>query len=158
LVSCAIAAPAMGQLAPQAPLADSKRAELSGLALEYFEFGTASGLPVVFLQDFHDYFRAEEAPLWRRFLSRFGDTHRVLAPVRRGYGAADDSHWGFDVATQGDDIVRFLDALGIRQAVLVGRVPATQEMVWLAEHHPQRLAGLVFIERPPVFDTRDPEV
>jgi pimeloyl-ACP methyl ester carboxylesterase len=113
---------------------------------------------VVFLQDFHDYFRAEEAPYWRRFLNRFGDRYRVLAPMRRGYGASDDSHWGFDVATQADDIVRFLDALGIQKAVLVGRVPATQEMTWLAEHHPERLAGLVFIERPMLLDVRDAEV
>lgn len=153
-----LAVPATGQIAPQPPLADSKRAELGALALEYFEFGIPSGPPVVFLQDFHDYFRAEEAAMWRRFLNRFGDRYRVLAPMRRGYGASDDSHWGFDVATQGDDIIRFLDALGIQKAVLVGRVPATQEMTWLAEHHPERLAGLVFNERPMLLDLRDPEV
>jgi len=154
----AIAGPVSAQLAPQAPLADSKQADLGGLAIEYFEFGTPSGPPVIFLQDFHDYFRAEESPMWRRFLNRFGDQYRVLAPVRRGYGASDDFHWGFDVATQGDDVIRFLDALGIQKAVLVGRVPATQEMTWLAEHHPERLAGLVFIERPMVMDTRDRDV
>jgi len=154
----AMAAPLAGQLAPQPPLADSKRAELGALAIEYFEFGTPRGAPVIFLQDFHDYFRAEEAPMWRRFLNRFGDRYRVLAPVRRGYGASDDTRWGFDVATQADDILRFLDALGIQKAVLVGRVPATQEMTWLAEHHPERLAGLVFIERPMLLDVRDSEV
>jgi len=159
LLACfALTAPATAQLAPQPPLADSKRAELGVLALEYFEFGTPSGPPVVFLQDFHDYFRAEEAPMRRRFLNRFGDQYRVLAPMRRGYGASDDTHWGFDVATQGDDIIRFLDALGIQRAVLVGRVPATQDMMWLAEHHAERLAGLVFIERPMLLDLRDPEV
>ena len=154
----AMAAPAGAQLAPQPPLEDSKRADLGGLAVEYFEFGTPSGPPVIFLQDFHDYFRADEAPQWRRFLDRFGDRYRVLAPMRRGYGASDDTHWGFDVATQADDIVRFMDALGISTAVLVGRVPATQEMTWLAEHHPERLAGLVFVERPMTIDVRDAEV
>lgn len=59
LLACfAVTTPATAQLAPQPPLADSKRAELGVLALEYFEFGTPSGPPVVFLQDFHDYFRA----------------------------------------------------------------------------------------------------
>jgi pimeloyl-ACP methyl ester carboxylesterase len=151
--------PAAAQLAPQAPLSDSRRADLGGLVVEYFEFGTPSGPPVIFLQDFHDYFRLEEAPGWREYLARFGDRYRVLAPVRRGYGASDELHWGFDVPTLGEDILRFLDATGIRQAVFVGRVPATQEMTWLAEHHPDRLAGLVYIERPAVFeDMRDPEV
>ncbi len=159
IISCLVmAVPAAAQIAPQRALGDSKRADLGALAVEYFEFGTPLGPPVVFLQDFHDYFRASEAPQWRRFLSRFGDRYRVLAPVRRGFGASDDTHWGFDVATQGDDIIRFLDALGISKAVLVGRVPATQEMTWLAEHHPDRLAGLVFIERPMLIDVRDAEI
>lgn len=155
----ALASPANAQLAPQPKLPDSRFADLGGLTLEYFEFGTRAGPPIVFLQDFHDYFRLEEAPGWREYLARFGDRYRVLAPVRRGFGASDDPHWGFDVPTQGEDLLRFLDALGIGKAALVGRVPATQEMAWLAEHHPERLAGLVFVERPLLFtDLRDPEL
>ena len=147
------------QLAPQAPLPDSKSADLGHLKLEYFEFGNTGGPPVVFLQDFHDYFRLEEAARWRKHLARFGDEYRVLAPTRRGYGASDDPRWGFDVPTLGEDIVRFLDAMDIRKAVLVGRIPATQEMAWIAEHHPDRLAGLVFIDQPLVFnDMRDADV
>jgi len=149
----------VAQIAPQKPLPDSKFAETGEVRLEYFEFGVPAGSVVVFLQDFHDYFRLEEAPMQRRHLQRFGDRYRVLAPVRRGWGASQDTGWGYDVATQGEDIIRFLNALGIRKAVLVGRVPATQEMAWLAEHHPDRLAGLVFLGNPHVFsDLTDPEV
>lgn len=155
----AAAAPISAQIAPQPPLPDSRFADLGGLRLEYFEFGTPSGPSMVYLQDFHDYFRLEEADDHRAYLQRFGDRYRVIAPVRRGFGASDDPHWGFDVATQGQDIIRLLNALNIRQAVLVGRVPATQEMTYLAEHHPERLAGLAYLDAPMVMnDMRDPEI
>jgi pimeloyl-ACP methyl ester carboxylesterase len=63
--------------------------------------------------------------------------------ARRGYGQSDDVGWGYDVATQAEDILGFMDALRIERAVLVGRHPTTQDMTWIAEHHPERLAGLV---------------
>lgn len=152
-------AAAAAQIAPQKPLPDSKFADARGVRLEYVEYGVPSGPAVVFLQDFHDYFRLEEGPAHRRYLQRFGDTYRVIAPVRRGWGASQDTGWGYDVATQAEDVIGLLDALGIRKAVFVGRVPANQEMIWLAEHHPARVAGLVFFGNPHIFsDLTDPEV
>ena len=158
---CLLAAtsPVSAQIAPQPPLPDSRFADLGDLRLEYFEFGTPSGPPIVYPQDFHDYFRLEEAEDHRAYLQRFGDQYRVIAPVRRGYGASDDPHWGFDVATLGQDVIRLMNTLGIQKAVLVGRIPATQEMTYLAEHHPDRIAGLAFIDYPMVMnDMRDPEI
>lgn len=128
------------------PPYQSKIMELAdGLRLQYHDFG-GSGLAVLFVQDFHDYFGDALDPDWPPFLARFADDFRVLAPVRRGWGASDDTGWGYDVATQSEDLLAFMDALGIERAVLVGRVPADQDMTWIAEHHPERLAGLIYLQ------------
>lgn len=73
--------------------------------------------------------------------------------MKRGYGESDDPGWGYDVATQSEDLLGLMDALGIHRAVLVGRVPATQDLTWIAEHHPERVAGLVYLGNPVVFQS-----
>lgn len=123
---------------------ETKFVEAGDIRLQYHDFG-GSGLPVIFVQDFHDYFGAALDPTWPPFLARFADGFRVLAPVRRGWGESDDTGYGYDVATQAEDLLAFMDALGIEQAVLVGRTPADQDMTWIAEHHPDRLAGLIYL-------------
>lgn len=143
------------QVEPE-PLYESRFVETRGIHLQYADFG-GSGLPVVFVQNIHD-FSLEEHPE-RALLSRLADEFRLLAPVRRGYGQSDDTGWGYDVATQAEDLLGLMDALGIRRAVLIGGPPAPQEMTWIAEHHPERLAGLVFLANPHVEpDFREPEV
>ncbi len=138
---------------------ESKFIEAGGIRLQYHDFG-GSGLPVIFLQDFHDYFSIEEEePQHSAWLSRFADEYRVIAPVRRGWGESDDTGYGYDVATQAEDLLRFMDALGIDRAVLVGRIPANQDMTWIAEHHPERVAGLIYIGNPRISTfPKDPDV
>jgi pimeloyl-ACP methyl ester carboxylesterase len=144
-----------GSLAAQqveVPIVESSLVQVLGLQMEYFEFGD-SGLPVVWIQDHHDMFRAstfgpEDARQWVAFLRRFSDSFRVIAPVRRGWGASEDPGYGFDVATQAEDVLGVLDALGIEKAVFVGRTIATQEVMWIAEHHPERTIGTVFLGTP----------
>lgn len=136
---------AASPLAAQAnAIYETKFVEAGDIRLQYHDFG-GSGLPVIFVQDFHDYFGAARDPSWPPFLARFADGFRVLAPVRRGWGDSDDTGHGYDVATQSEDLLAFMDALDIQQAVLVGRTPADHDMTWIAEHHPERLAGLIYL-------------
>jgi pimeloyl-ACP methyl ester carboxylesterase len=134
----------------------NKFVEARGVRLHYLDFG-GSGLPIIFVQSFHG-----DAREWvdydaEGFAPRFADDFRVLAVTRRGWGESDDTGWGYDVATQSEHLIGFMDALGIRRAVLVGRIPANQDITWIAEHHPSRVAGLVYIGNPYVFPNyRDP--
>lgn len=133
------------------PLYESKFVETRGIRLQYMDFG-GDGLTIIFLQDFHDYFSIEEEEAHHAaWLSRFSDEYRVLAPVRRGWGESDDTGFGYDVATQSEDLLGLMDALEINRAVLVGRIPANQDMTWIAEHHPERVAGLIYVGNPRVF-------
>ncbi|HUE76346.1 MAG TPA: hypothetical protein VMM83_00265 [Longimicrobiales bacterium] len=79
------------------PPYESRFVEANGIRLQYMDFG-GSGLPLIFVQDIHNYFEHEE-PFFQRdlrsaFYTRFTDDLRVLATVKRGYGESDDPGWG----------------------------------------------------------------
>lgn len=122
----------------------SKTANLGEIQLEYMDFG-GEGVPLIYVQDFHNYF---EGPYYDSllisFLAQLAQHNRVLAPLRRGYGRSTGTEWGYDVATQAEDLLHLMDALGIEKAVLLGRLPANQDLTWIAEHRPERLAGLIY--------------
>lgn len=135
---------------------ESKFADSRGIRLQYMDFG-GEGLPIIFLQDFHDYFyEGSESP---SFYASFTVNHRVFAPYARGWGESDNTGWGYDVTTQSEDILGFMDALGIRRAVLAGRTGGDHDITWIAEHHPERVAGLIYYDNLRIFpDLRDPMV
>lgn len=130
----------------------------NGVNLHYLDFG-GKGLPILFLQSFHD-----DASEWHTgemtgIAQHFVSDHWVLAITRRGWGKSDHPEWGYDVATQSEDLLGFMDALGIKKAVLIGRIPANQDMIWIAEHHPERIAALVMIGNPLVgLNSSEPEI
>lgn len=106
-------APAAAAQEPE-PLYESRFVEANGIRLQYMDFD-GSGLPLIFVQDIHNYFEDEEPyfrDLWSAFYVRFTDDHRVLATVKRGYGESDDPGWGYDVVTQSEDPLELMDALG----------------------------------------------
>jgi hypothetical protein len=74
-------------------------ADAHGVRLEYFEFGN-SGTPVIVIQDHHDYFHDSTGDIgltmqrgWVAFLESLGETYRVIATVRRGWGESEPL-WG----------------------------------------------------------------
>jgi len=158
-LSVLTAALALGALGAQEPPYQSKMADLGEIRLQYMDFG-GNGLPLIWVQDFHNYFEgAYQDPIYLPFFAELARDFRVLAPLRRGYGASTNTEWGYDVATQSEDLLRFMDALAIDKAVLYGRLPANQDMTWIAEHHPERLAGLIYVGNPIlVAGCSEPEV
>lgn len=136
---------------------EEKYVETRGITLHYIDFG-GNGTPIIFVQSFHE--DASEWINWRGykdFARQFTDSNRVYAVTRRGFGKSTNTGWGYDVATQSEDLIGFMDALSINKAILVGRNPAYQDILWMADHYPNRLAGMVFIDQPIVIpDTKEP--
>ena len=113
------------------------------LEIAYIESGPANGHPVILLHGFpydvHAY--DEVAPVLA------GAGHRVLVPWLRGYGptrflSARTMRSG-EQAVLGQDVVTFMDALGMPKAVLAGydwggRAACVAAALW-----PERVAGLV---------------
>ncbi|MGB5699274.1 alpha/beta fold hydrolase [Muriicola sp.] len=130
---------------------EAKMADLGEIQMEYFDYG-GDGPTIIVLQDFHNYYSGPMAyppdhPLID-FYKSLTQQFRVLAPLKRGYGRSTESHWGYDVATLSEDLLDFMNALDIEKAFLYGRVPANQEMTWIAEHNPERLLGLIYDGNP----------
>lgn len=126
----------------------SKMADLGDIKLQYMDFG-GNGPTLILIQDFHNYFEGiYRDTTYFNFYKELAKDFRVLAPVRRGYGESTDTKWGYDVATQSTDLLRFMDVMGIDKAVLFGRIPASQDMTWIAEHNPERVLGLIYDGNP----------
>ena len=132
-------------------LYESKMADLGDIRIEYFDFG-GEGVPLIWVQDFHNYFDGPyKDTLVVQYMAQLSQHARVYAPLRRGYGRGTETEWGYDVATQAEDLLHFMVVLGIEKAILFGRQPANQDMTWIAEHHPERLAGLIYWGGNPIL-------
>ena len=111
-----------------------------GVQLEVLDFG-GTGLPIVLLPGLgataHSY--DDVGPLLAR-------KHRVIAVTRRGAGYSSRPDSGFDTAHLAQDVLGVMDEMHIQRALLIGSSIAGEELTWLGGHHPERFAGLVYLD------------
>ncbi|WP_225732942.1 alpha/beta fold hydrolase [Pseudoclavibacter sp. CFCC 11306] len=84
--------------------------------------------------------------------------HRVLAFERPGHGRSADVPEAFDYDRGVDDVLAYLDAMGVDQAHVVGYSDGAIIGLLLAMRHPQRVHSLVAISAnldPSAFDMDD---
>ena len=119
------------------------RVQTPVLDIAYEQSGPAEGTPVILLHGFPYDPRAydEVAPALAR------DGRHVLVPYLRGYGPtrfrdADTPRSGQQAAL-GADLLAFMDALGIRRAVLAGYDWGGRAACIVAALWPERVIGLV---------------
>lgn len=111
--------------------------EVEGARMHYLDFG-GDGLPVILVHS-----EGWDAYTYKEFGSLLADHNRVFAVTRPGYG---DSEKGiYDVPSQGDYLMSFIDALGIEKAIFIGNASASSELTYLAEHYPGQIAGVVYL-------------
>lgn len=114
----------------------SNYVEIKGLRVHYLDFG-GSGLPVILVHS-----ESWSAYTYKNFGPLLTDQNRVLAFTRPGYGESEKGK--YDVPSQGDYLIAFADALGIERAIFMGNSSVSSELTYLAEHYPDRVAGLVY--------------
>ena len=142
------ASPAPSNRAPgaaQSTFGPLKQVDAGVLSVGYAEAGPPDGPVVVLLHgwpyDIHSF--AEVTPM----LAAHG--HRVLVPFVRGYGTtrflSEDTPRNGQQAAVGSDVVDFLDALGIEQAVLGGFDWGARSAGIVAALWPERCRGLVSV-------------
>lgn len=113
------------------------------LEIAYLEYGPADGWPCImghgFPYDVHAY--AKAAPL----IAQSGA--RVLVPWLRGYGLTrflfDKTLRSGEQAALGADLIAFMDALKIKQAVVGGYDWGGRAACVVSALHPERVVGLV---------------
>jgi non-heme chloroperoxidase len=110
------------------------------VTLEVLDWG-GSGPPLVLLSGLQDV-----AHGFDEFAPQFADSFHVLAITRRGYGASSQTASGYDIATRVEDLRRVLDSLRLPRVVLAGHSIAGDELTAFAGSHPERLAGLIYLD------------
>ncbi|HEX8731006.1 MAG TPA: alpha/beta hydrolase [Ktedonobacterales bacterium] len=113
----------------------------NGQRLHYVEAG--AGPLVLLLHGFPEFWYS-----WRALLPALAPTRHVVALDMRGYNLSDKPETGYDVATLSDDIRGVIEALGERQADIVGH-DWGGALAWVfAMREPDYLRRLVIINAP----------
>jgi non-heme chloroperoxidase len=115
----------------------------SGLTLSYAEQGDRSRPALVLLPGPTDSWRSYEP-----VLAWLPSSIRAIAVSQRGHGDSDKPATGYRVEDFAADVVPFLDALSIDQAVLAGHSGSCPVARRVAIANPERVAGLVLEASP----------
>lgn len=115
----------------------------NGLTLSYATQGDASGPVLVLLPGPTDSWRSYEP-----VLAQLPPSVRAIAVSQRGHGDSDKPGAGYRVEDLADDVVPFLDSLGVTRAVLIGHSGSCLVARRVAIDHPDRVAGLVLEASP----------
>jgi pimeloyl-ACP methyl ester carboxylesterase len=123
----------------------------TGIAVSWIASGDPTGVPVVLLHAWAESLRAFD-----RLRGSLPTSVYALAWDQRGHGDADRPAGGYSLREAADDVVAFLDAMGLTRAVLLGSSSGGYVAQQVAVDHPARVAGLVLVGAPRSLRGRPP--
>jgi pimeloyl-ACP methyl ester carboxylesterase len=112
----------------------------ANVQLEVLDWG-GSGRPLVLLAG-----AGNTAHVFDDFAPLLMSEGHVYGMTRRGYGASSAPTTGYTVDRLATDVLQVLDALALKDPVLIGHSIAGQEISFVATNHPERLAGAVYLD------------
>jgi len=114
---------------------------VNGHRIAYVDAG--EGIPVILLHGFG-------GSMWQwEYQQRLSDSLRVIIPDVLGSGLSDKPEISYSPDDMMGFLMEFMDALHIRQAVLVGHSMGAGLAVGMALEHPDRVTKLVLISGLP---------
>jgi non-heme chloroperoxidase len=108
--------------------------------LEVLDWG-GSGRPIVLLAG-----GGNTAHVFDDFAPKLAAYYHVYGITRRGFGASGYAATDHPADRLGDDVVAVIDALHLNRPVLVGHSIAGVELSSVANSHPDRVTGLVYLD------------
>jgi pimeloyl-ACP methyl ester carboxylesterase len=108
--------------------------------LEVLDWG-GTGRPIVLLTGAGD-----TAHIFDDFALKLTRNGHVYGITRRGSGESSAPASGYGADRLGDDVLAVLDSLKINRPILVGHSVAGSEMSSIGSRHPERVAGLVYLD------------
>ena len=108
--------------------------------LEVLDWG-GSGRPIVLLAG-----GGNTAHVFDDFAPKLTAHYHVYGITRRGFGASGYSSTDHPADRLGEDVVAVIDALNLKRPILVGHSIAGVELSSVANSHPDRVAGLVYLD------------
>ena len=113
-----------------------------GVELEADVWAGGAGVPFLLVHGLSSNRRT-----WERVAVRLHELdHPVAAVDLRGHGRSAKPDDGYDFATLGDDLLKFLDAAGFGSPVLAGQSTGGNIVVDLAARAPERVVGVVGVD------------
>jgi pimeloyl-ACP methyl ester carboxylesterase len=114
-----------------------------GPTLNYREWGRPDAAVVLLLHGL-----TSSSDSWRHVAPELGEYFRVIAPDARGHGG---SEWMRDYSFESmrDDVVRFMEQVGVLAAIVVGHSMGAVTAYDLAATRPDLIRLLVLEEMPP---------
>jgi pimeloyl-ACP methyl ester carboxylesterase len=119
----------------------------NGVRLHWREAGNPSGVPVVWIHGGS----VEDSSMMVGDLEPFFGDLRVLLPDARGHGLSQkfERVEDYTYARKGEDMLLWLDSLGVQSAIWGGASMGGALSLWAAVHAPQRVRAVVSISGPP---------
>lgn len=108
--------------------------------LEVVDWG-GTGRPLVLLAAL-----GADAHEFDNFAPKLADKYHVYGITRRGFGASSSPALGYTADRLGDDVAAVIDSLKLNRPVLVGHSIAGEELSSVGTRHPEKVAGLVYLE------------
>jgi pimeloyl-ACP methyl ester carboxylesterase len=123
-----------------------------GPTLNYREWGRPDGAVVLLLHGL-----TSSSLSWRNVAPLLGEQFRVIAPDARGHGGSQWTHdYSFELMR--DDVVRFMERLGILAAIVIGHSMGAITAYALAATRPDLIRLLVLEEMPPPDPANPPRI
>jgi pimeloyl-ACP methyl ester carboxylesterase len=86
------------------------------------------------------------AHVFDQFAATLTPHYHIYGVTRRGFGASSTPASGYSADRLGDDVLAVLEALKIGRPVLVGHSLGGEELSSVGSRHPERVAGLVYLD------------
>ena len=115
----------------------------TGVSLEVLDWG-GTGRPLVLLTGLGD-----TAHIFDQFAPKLTASYHVYGITRRGRGASsapEPNATNYTADRLGEDVLAVIDALHLNNPVLVGHSIAGEELSYIGSHHPEKVAGLIYLE------------
>ena len=119
----------------------------TGVRIEYVEQGKADGVPVIFLHGVTDSWRSFE-----RVLPLLPPNIHAFALSQRGHGESSRPTSGYRFTDLSTDLLAFLDAMGLRTAIIVGHSMGASVAQRFVIDHPDRVERLALMGAFSSFD------
>jgi pimeloyl-ACP methyl ester carboxylesterase len=116
----------------------------TGVRLRYAEQGNAAGEPVILLHGLTDSWYS-----YSRVMPFLPAALRAIAIDQRGHGDSDRPASGYTVTDFAEDVIAFLDTMGIRRATIIGHSMGAFVAQRVAIIAPDRVERLVLIDGAP---------
>lgn len=116
--------------------------------IHFYEAG--KGIPVVFLHGF-----CESNKIWSELTKNLSDEFRILCPDLPGFGNSDKLQNPFSLEQVGNELILWLNKLGIYKAVIIGHSLGGYVALELLRKYPESVVGIGLFNSSAFEDTPD---